>query len=683
MPFTKSQLLMEAQRRGLIPKFTQDQLMAEAQRRGLFAPQPMPDDVPFGDLNEFVGQPPPQPSASIPDKLLGGAEAGLSMATGATGGTLGMVGGAAKGAYDQITKGQFGTPAAADAIEKQAMAGARAMTYEPRTSTGQEYVQNIGETLAPLQAVGPNLTGIRPTKVPEPATVGKQLSKQAVTPETQDLAVIVKGAVKKTPGGRRARKILADLAAPDPEVLASAKRLGVDDYLQPDHVATSQQFRDVAQLAKSMPGSEIRALETEGLARVAQRANNLITELGGVDDISLLADEARSRLSFVQKALDDKVTDLSGKLSAAVPENAPVRTDNILGALNARADRMGGIKFLSPAERRLHKALTPTDKYKPTYGLLDEQRKEIGAATQNKGAFKDARTGLSKHLYRALLEDQKLAADQYGAQTQFNLFRKATRLRKGVEDDMTALFGKHLDKTFVAPLTTAFKRIPKGDIDSLEKVINSIPKGMRQKVVVSGLAVALGKMGKVGEISFNEYANWYQNASRNRSSFNKLLKHMPSGAERSLRDLYNVANGIRKAQKEYKPTGRGEVTLRAGLEGADGFLKNLFANSTMVGTTAGLESMMPGAGFAYAAKEVVRKLNSTNPRESLNELLASVQFRRVINERVRTGTSSDAAVKGLARSKAFQDYVKEYGVGVGKMPELWILDAMRSEQEFE
>lgn len=92
-------------------------------------------------------QPPPAPEPSFGQKLIGAGEAGLTTVTGMTGGTLGMIGGTGKQIAQNILDGTFGTREAADLVEKSAMKGAQALTYAPRTETGREYAQNVGEVM--------------------------------------------------------------------------------------------------------------------------------------------------------------------------------------------------------------------------------------------------------------------------------------------------------------------------------------------------------------------------------------------------------------------------------------------------------------------------------------------------------------------------------------------------------
>lgn len=100
-------------------------------------------------------QPQPAPGPTLGQRLVGAGEAGLTLLTGATGGAAGMVVGTVKGITQSILDGTFGTQQAADMVERQAMEGAQALTYAPRTETGQQYAQEAGKVLAETIPVMP------------------------------------------------------------------------------------------------------------------------------------------------------------------------------------------------------------------------------------------------------------------------------------------------------------------------------------------------------------------------------------------------------------------------------------------------------------------------------------------------------------------------------------------------
>lgn len=175
-----------------------------------------PQGLPDFDANGVITYEQPQavpklPEPSLADKALGIGETALSAATGATGGTLGMLGGTIAQAGREILSGNFGSPEAAQRISQNAAEGAADLTYAPRTQTGQEYTQALGELSEPLVALTPALG--------ELALAGQ--AARGVAPITQGQAVRVAQAA--APVVERA----GQMAARPVQAVTNATRSGV------------------------------------------------------------------------------------------------------------------------------------------------------------------------------------------------------------------------------------------------------------------------------------------------------------------------------------------------------------------------------------------------------------------------------------------------------------------------
>jgi hypothetical protein len=137
--------------------------------------------IPGTPVLEAVAQP---EKPTIGERVVGTGEAALSMATGATGGTIGMIGGTLKGLAEQILSGNFGTQEAVKLVEQEAMKGAQALTYAPRTQQGQEIAKAGGELIA--QVLPPVLPMIAaPGAVQQAAQQAKTAARVAATPVVQ------------------------------------------------------------------------------------------------------------------------------------------------------------------------------------------------------------------------------------------------------------------------------------------------------------------------------------------------------------------------------------------------------------------------------------------------------------------------------------------------------------------
>lgn len=119
----------------------------------------------YANMNQ---QPAQQPESTIGEKLLGGLEAGATMATGATTGALGYGVGAVRGLANQAF-GDFSAEQARQLAEQSAAE----LTYSPRTRAGQEAVGAIADVTGMLPPV---IAGFTPAQL---AGAGQSLAATA------------------------------------------------------------------------------------------------------------------------------------------------------------------------------------------------------------------------------------------------------------------------------------------------------------------------------------------------------------------------------------------------------------------------------------------------------------------------------------------------------------------------
>lgn len=486
-------------------------------------------------------------------------------------------------------------------------------------------------------------------------------------------------------GAGRATRVLAEQAAPDTKTVEAARRLGIEQHLQPDHVTTNQAYRELSQAVKSVPGSEARAAEMHGLDAVAKRADDLIAEIGGTTDVSTLSSTLKGRMMSTVSRLEDGADKMYAELRDAIPAKAEAPAPTVLQFIKQRADDLGGERNLTGMERNILSKLSPRkDGTQPTYALMDDVRRELTAArVKRQGAFKDADTGLIKKLERELLEDQRAVVDSHGQTELFNAARQIVAVRKGIEDDVTSLFGKTLDGTIVGDLAGAVRALPQGDSARLVKLLKSVPEDMRQEVAASGLASAFKSASTRGAINFGTYSKWYEGLLRNKQAYTALMTNLPPGARKQLSDLYRVSKGISAATRERITTGRIQAVTEE-LKGADNLVGNLYdlAKRTAVGVPAEAATSavgLPGAGLAAALSSALTK-GKTAPIKAADKLISSPEFLAMAKA---SGTSGEkSAASKLARSHQFKRYVQAIG-NPKEMSnsERWILQAVQARQQ--
>ena len=128
---------------------------AAAIRAGEFdQAQPMNTDVPSPEQDAFVAQGyaqrQPAQQIGMMDRLKALPEVAATMATGATTGLLGNIGGTLQQAGREIIGGQFGTPEAANRIEQRAADVGSSATRSPRSPAAQEMLGALGDIAAPF-----------------------------------------------------------------------------------------------------------------------------------------------------------------------------------------------------------------------------------------------------------------------------------------------------------------------------------------------------------------------------------------------------------------------------------------------------------------------------------------------------------------------------------------------------
>jgi len=514
----------------------------------------------------------------------------------------------------------------------------------------------------------------------------------------QELATTARTAAEGGLGATRATSVLAGQAAPDPKVLEAARRLGIDEYLQPDHLTANQAYRELAQAVKSIPGSQTRAAEIQGLNQVGQRADRLITEIGGTTDLSKLNQAVRGQLDSTVTTLSKQADDAYKALRTQIPSQTRGEATNVLNFVERRAADLDGAENLSALEKMVRSKLTPKPikdeagnvigMRPPTYALIDDVRRDVGAAARQAGPFADADTGLAKQLYRLIDDDQFALAQGAGQGESYRLAKSLVQMRKGFEDDMVSLFGRQLDQSLVGKLESATMSLSKGDADKLAKILTAIPKEMRQTVTASALNTAFGKATQNGALNFNTYAKWYEGLLANKQAYAALMANLPQPARKQLSDLYRVASNVSKATRERITTGRIQAVQQE-LQGADNLLSNIYGVAKRAAVGLPIEAAtssvgLPGAGIASGLTAALTK-GKPNALKAADELISSPEFQRLAVETVSTGNNpSKATVKAVLMSQSFRKFADEV-----KLPremsarEKFIVQSLQAQEQFE
>lgn len=457
-------------------------------------PQGLPDFDQNGVITyEQPQATPKQPEPSLADKALGLGETALSAATGATSGTLGMLGGTLGQAGREILSGNFGTPEAAQRISQNAAEGAADLTYVPRTQTGQEYTQALGEISEPLVALTPALSELalagQAARGVAPIAQGQAIrTAQAVAPVVERAGQAAQRPIQATANAVRngAQRIgeMVGMRTPEAEGPAPAnvgaaqvdqatiRQALSQDLPYPVQLTEGQMTRDPAQLkfevetAKDAElGAPLRQRQEEQHKVMQQNLDAFIDMTGSqatnmretgiaVDKAlqkQLQADKNRVRVAYAKADKSEEAqrpVDLTQPVRSA--ENDPM---SVIDYLNSQPDlpttpiltsAKRTAESLGIARRGENGVLIPNN---PTIKQMEKWRQEINANT-NQEAPNIRQAAILKdmidqhvepvvgNLYKAARNERKRMADHWENRT---IIRDLTTNKAGTEDRRVAL----------------------------------------------------------------------------------------------------------------------------------------------------------------------------------------------------------------------------------------------------
>jgi Transglycosylase SLT domain len=371
---------------------------------------------------------------TLGERLVGAGEAGLTTATGMTGGLVGMIGGTVEGITKSIMDGTYGTPEGAKQAEQVAAQRAGQLTYAPRTEQGQEQTQAVGDFMgryvAPLGPMGAELNAVASgAKAAAPAAritgaaaadLAKQGAAKAIEVAKPPVVAAVE-AVKNVPNRAMEMVGLAEpqttvntprasggAAAVPQDVLRAQK---AENLPVPVKLTLGGETRDAAQLAFEKEqmknpslGAPLRQRAEENNLQALQNFDTLIdmTEAQS-PDLAATGNKVVKSLSEGYKAAKNKTNVAytkaknSPEAQAAVDPNAVVSigegenaiNNSLIGYLNEKVSGVPSAAVPDTARKILIKlGLAEEDANgvlvgKPaTVGKMEEFRKELSGTAK-------------------------------------------------------------------------------------------------------------------------------------------------------------------------------------------------------------------------------------------------------------------------------------------------------------
>lgn len=386
-------IVQNADKRGT-PEFDTVARAYEAARRQETAPAP-------------AAQPAVEPQRSMGDRIVGALETAGTMATGAVATPVAAVGGLVAGIGQQILSGQYDAQQASRAVDQYAQRIAGAMTMQPQTAAGREYVGAIGraaEAVAPMQGMLPQAAVITQSlrnaapAMQTAATVGAiragEVAQQAGQ-RVQQRAQAVRGML---PGGAEAaaapRTMGGSVGAAGVE--AQSMRQAVAESLPvPVKLTTGEAFRDPDQLRfelgamKSEAGAPLRARREESNAALLANFDTVADMTGArAPDLPATGKAVKDALFEGYEAAKNKTNVAYNKAFSSEEAKIPVSPDTVV-TLPAR--REGDAPIVKSPLQFINDQPPGTD---PVISKAREWALKLGIAVEDKNGNLMARASV-------------------------------------------------------------------------------------------------------------------------------------------------------------------------------------------------------------------------------------------------------------------------------------------------
>lgn len=592
----------------------------------------------------------------------------------------------------------------ANTVGRVADAGLAALSFGGGLASGGAGV--VGDTAEALGVPGADRLGRELAAMPEAfAGSPQQVMRQGAslpsraTPEaptaaraataapTMDAATLGGTVRQAGSGSRRATRVLAQQADVDPSAAAATERLGMD--LPADVLSNNQLIKESAGLTRSLAGTEASSSWRDTIVRAADRATEVMRDIGGSTDLSGISASVRAKLDWTRENLQTKAKELYSAVDADVGAPTVVRPRATAQTVQSILDEMGGdVSGLTTQEGKLYQLLTSETPV--TYGRLMREKRDVQRALRSQsGPYADADEFALRRLESALVRDQLEIVEGIGGtdlRGNLELANRLTAQRKDLENTIVGAFGRDGEGSIATKLRSAITSASKGDLAGLNRVINVIPEELRAEAVATALtSVSQSARASDPGFGFAEFARTYDGLRKNPEALRRVTTAIGSDASRTLNDLYDISRRITDARANVLTTGKSNQALMQGMT-AEGLLTRVLdtsigRNITRIATTSGGAAAggPMGAGAAAGAGETLIRALSNRGNDRLQQagkMFNSPDFRNLAVE-AATGTPTQSSIRRVVKSAPYRNWARLNKI---QDPEAWLVGALTAAQ---
>ncbi|WP_196208881.1 hypothetical protein [Citrobacter sp. Res13-Sevr-PEB04-36] len=462
-------------------------------------------------------------------------------------------------------------------------------------------------------------------------------AKEAIpTPGVQETAAKV-GEAAQSGKPSRIADVVNDIQ-PKQDVIDATKNLGLDpDDMLEAYTSGNDAFKAVQMGLASQDESVLAAVKRDSIKRISERASKIIDDAGAMPDRLAMDDKFKTGFETTRRALKAKEKELFTPINNAISPRTPVESVNTKSMLDDMADDVGGYQYLSPVEKEVYEAISPTtDKAGPlTYRRLRNMMSMVGAELEKAGTpFGSTKERNLSALYSTLSKDRDAVAISHGLSDQLKAANAVTAQRKMMEKRVYNLIGKDLTGDVTVKAKSALDGLYSGNTKPFVQLMRSMPdKDMRSQLIATGMRDMLRK-GSRSDLAdnINGLVDFYGELKR-KGTIRLLEKELPAQTMRELNDFYKLGREVKATNRFHIPNGKLNGFLKK-LDQPGGFIDQLSRHGKMaiIATALGHVPVVgpilnTSVAAHMGAKEAIRKTGA----DAAQELMTSPVWKDMVS----------------------------------------------------
>jgi hypothetical protein len=528
------------------------------------------------------------------------------------------------------------------------------------------------------------LTGIGAGLVASRAVSPAATAKVATQIADEDFGTLVR---KAAAGDKRARQIIANQAAINPEAKTAAEQLDIE--LPIDIFSDNEQVRAAAGLGRSVAGSYEEAAWRNTYRNVLDKGDEVLEKMGatfaeGGPSSATVSERVKSSLLDTREMLAKETKKAYAEIEAAIPKSSTPVLDNTKKLLATITEEVGE-NWLTGEEKKLISLVNdPNAKYG---ALLREKSAIYNAIHRSPSPYANLDTGILKRLEQALAEDQLATVRTLGSPELEQKLIATNAMygkQKALGNSIVDFFGKDKANSIAQKMSAAISSSAKGETGNFTRLMDSVPPELQKEVLATAIASSVRARGaaEAGSFGLGEFVKTYNGIRNNPAVYKRVVTILGPEADNALSALYSVSKRIVGARQNVLTTGKANQALLEGMT-ANNLIERVLDSSlgkTLAATGGAAVGGPLGAGVSSGLTGIMKRAFATGEKaklEAVGKLFRSREFQDLAAQASTTDNITQAQAMALAKSGAFRDFAKAVKLQTTADSDVaWILGAV-------